>query len=317
MEQKKVTIVGAGMMGCGIAAVAALAGHKVCLVSRTMQSALAGQKKAMDCINELVINGLADSSLEAQAKASVEVSDSLEDAVKDAFIVIEAIYEKMEPKQELFARLDELLPADVPICSNTSGLLITEIAAKVKKHPERTMIAHFWLPGHLIPLVEVVMWEKTDESLALSVMDELTAWGKAPVLIRKDLPGQLANRMYQAMIREAVNIVKTGLASPEDVDTSIKKGIGVRLPAWGPLEHIDAVGLDLCLSVQESVLPGISKEEGNEYMKELVNSGKTGYKSKHGIYDWTKKDMDSLLKRRNEYIIYALKKLQEWKVENK
>ena len=313
--EKKITIVGAGMMGCGIAAVAALAGNRVCLVSRTLKSALEGQQKALQCIDELIENGLANPNVEAQAKASVEISDTLEDAVKDAFMVIEAIYEKMELKQELFAQLDELLPADVPICSNTSGLLITEIAAKVKKHPERTMIAHFWLPGHLIPLVEVVMWEKTDESMARAVMSELKAWGKAPVLIRKDLPGQLANRMYQAMIREAVNIVKTGLASPEDVDTSIKKGIGVRLPAWGPLEHIDAVGLDLCLSVQESVLPGISKEEGNEYVKELVDSGKMGYKSLHGIYDWTKKDMDSLLKKRNEYIIYALKKLQEWETE--
>ena len=312
--KNKVVIVGAGMMGSGIAAITALAGCRTVLVSTSYESAERGRLKALDCIKELKNNGLATDENEL-AETRIEIANTLEEAVKDASLVIEAIYEKLEIKQELFAKLDELLPAEVPILSNTSGLLISKIAALVKNHPERTMTAHFWLPGHLIPLVEVVMWEKTDESMATAVMDELKSWGKAPVLVRKDLPGQLANRMFQALIREAVNIVKIGLASPEDVDTAIKMGMGIRFPAWGPLEHIDAVGLDLCLSVQETVLPGISKEEGNEYLENLVKQGHLGYKSKSGIYDWTKKDMDKLLSGRNEYIIYALKKLKEWEKE--
>ena len=176
------------------------------------------------------------------------------------------------------------------------------------------MTAHFWLPGHLIPLVEVVMWEKTDEAMAVEVINELKSWGKAPVLVRRDLPGQLANRMFQAIIREAVNIVNIGLASPEDVDTAVKMGMGIRFPAWGPLEHIDAVGLDLCLSVQETVLPGLSREEGSEYLGNLVKQGHLGSKSGKGVYDWTQKDMGLLLSRRNEFIINTLKKFNEWEV---
>ncbi|MDR2571166.1 MAG: 3-hydroxybutyryl-CoA epimerase [Oscillospiraceae bacterium] len=308
----KVVIVGAGMMGSGIAAVSALAGCRTVLVDTSEDITIQGLEKARGCIDELVENGLAEKDEQDSAKARIETAKTLENAVLDASLVIEAVYENLELKQELFAKLDNLLPAEVPILSNTSGLLITRIAALVKKHPERTMTAHFWLPGHLIPLVEVVMWEKTDENMAKAVMAELKSWGKAPVLVKKDLPGQLANRMFQAMIREAVNIVKIGLATPEDVDTAIKMGMGIRFPVWGPLEHIDAVGLDLCKSVQETVLPGISKEEGNEYLENLVNEGHLGYKSKKGIYDWSKKDMESLLAKRNEYIIYSLKKLKEW-----
>jgi len=314
--KSKVVIVGAGMMGCGIAATAALAGCRTVLVDTSREIALSGLQKARDCITELYENGLATQEEMILANEKLEIAATLEDALKDASLVIEAIYEKLELKQELFQELDTLLPSNVPILSNTSGLLITKIAANVKKHPERTMTAHFWLPGHLIPLVEVVMWDKTNESMALAVMDELRTWGKAPVLVKKDLPGQLANRMFQAIIREAVNIVKIGLASPEDVDAAIKMGMGIRFPAWGPLEHIDAVGLDLCQSVQETVLPGISKEEGNEYLKNLVNEGHMGYKSKQGIYDWSQKDMTDLLAKRNEYIIYALKKLKEWENKN-
>ena len=306
---QKVVVIGAGMMGSSIAAVAALSGGRAILVDKSADAAQRGYQKALDCINELTEHGLAAAKAGEAAKTKLEAADSLEESLDGATLVIEAIYENLELKQGLFARLDQLLPAGVPILSNTSGLLITDIAAKVTKHPERTMTAHFWLPGHLVPLVEVVMWEKTDEAMAIAVKDELTAWGKAPVLVRRDLPGQLANRMFQAMIREAVYIVKTGLASPEDVDTAIKMGMGIRFPAWGPLEHVDAVGLDLCLSVQETVLPGLSKEEGNEYMRALVESGNLGYKSLHGIYDWTEKDMDALLANRNEFIIYALKKL--------
>jgi len=309
---KKVVIVGAGMMGCGIAAVAALAGNETVLVDTEVELAIKGCQKAIDCVDELVANGLAKEENGLSAKEKIKAADSLESAVEGATLIIEAIYEKMELKQDMFEKLDELAPKNVPILSNTSGLRITEIAAKVKNHPERTMTAHFWLPGHLIPLVEVVMWEKTDEAMAVDVKNELIAWGKAPVLVRRDLPGQLANRILQAIIREATNIVEIGLASAEDVDTAIKQGMGIRFPAWGPLEHIDAVGLDLCLSVQNTVLPGISKEEDNKLLDSLVAKGDLGYKSGKGAYDWSKKDMTQLLSRRNEFIIHTLKKLNEW-----
>lgn len=309
--KKRVLIIGAGMMGSSIAAIAALNGNEVVLTSTSIQSAERGKEKAGKCIDELVQYGLADEEAAKAAAANISVSGSLEDAAKGATLCIEAVYENLPLKQELFERLDHILPREVPILSNTSGLQITNIARDVKLHPERTMTAHFWLPGHLVPLVEVVLWEKTDEKMAIAVRDELLTWGKAPVLVRRDLPGQLANRILQAIIREAVNIVDIGLATAEDVDTAIKMGMGIRFPAWGPLEHIDAVGLDLCANVQDTVLPGLNSETGNPRLRAMVKEGNLGHKTGKGMYDWSKKDMDALLAKRNHFIINALKILRK------
>jgi 3-hydroxybutyryl-CoA dehydrogenase len=186
-------------------------------------------------------------------------------------------------------------------------LRITEIA-KFTKHPERTATTHFWFPAHLVPLVEVVMGDKTDERIASRVKELLLKWNKAPVIVKKDLPGQLANRILQAMIREAIHIVQMGLATPEDVDTAVKMGMGIRMPVWGPLEHIEAVGLDLALSVQNSVLPGICNDlVPSTYLKELVTTGKLGYKTGAGFYDWSAKDMKALTEKRDIFIMNALR----------
>ena len=155
------------------------------------------------------------------------------------------------------------------------------------------------------------MGDKTDERIALHVKELLLKWNKAPVVVKKDLPGQLANRILQAVIREAIHIVQIGLATPEDVDTAVKMGMGIRLPVWGPLEHIEAVGLDLALSVQQSVLPGISNDaEPSVYLKELVKLGKLGYKTGAGFYDWSAKDMEALTEKRDIFIMNALRSIR-------
>lgn len=306
-----VVIIGSGLMGSGIACRSALAGNPTVLVDTALDKAQAGVEQAHRCICELYENGLADEGAVEQAKRLLACSDDLSRALAQARFVIEAVYENLALKQELFREIDEQLPKEVPIASNTSGLRITDIAAKVR-HPERTMTTHFWFPAHLVPLVEVVMSEFTKEETALAVKQELAVWGKAPVLVRRDLPGQLANRILQAVIREAVNIVETGLASPEDVDTAVKMGMGIRFPAWGPLEHIDAVGLDLCESVQNTVLPEIAdQKKAADLFHQLVSDGKLGYKTGTGIYDWSQKDMDALAEGRNHFIIEALKILNQ------
>ena len=155
------------------------------------------------------------------------------------------------------------------------------------------------------------MGDKSREDMAVSVKERIASWGKAPVLVKKDLPGQLANRILQAVIREAANIVEMGLATPEDVDTAVKMGMGIRFPVWGPLEHVDAVGMDLCVKVQDTVLPGISDaRQANDYMRSMYEDGKLGYKTGTGFYDWSKKDMKELEQKRNDFIIYALKKIR-------
>ncbi len=302
-----VMVVGSGMMGSGIGAMSALAGHKTLLVDVDEEHVKSGMEKAAACIQLREDNGLNTHDEARRARSLIETSTNMAEAALSAFIVIEAIVEDLEIKQELFSKLDELLPAKVPICSNTSGLKITDISKKCR-HPERTVTTHFWLPAHLVPLVEVVMGDKTDPAVAEKVREELKNWKKSPVLVKRDLPGQLANRVFQAIIREAINIVASGLASAEDVDTAISCGMAMRFPEWGPLKHLDAIGLNLGLSVQETVLPDISAEKhANEYIRILVTEGKLGVKTGQGFYNWEKRSIEKDLAKRDQFIIEAVK----------
>lgn len=310
VHKNTVTIVGAGLMGPGIAACSALAGHPTTILHVKFSQALAGVARAKQNIAQLLENRLVDKDQASQAQQLLKAEIDLSQSLENTFLIIEAVTENLPLKQDLFKRLDELAPPDVMITSNTSGLRITDIACHTR-HPERTATTHFWFPAHLVPLVEVVMGDETDEAVAIRLHELLLAWNKAPVVVRMDLPGQLANRILQAVIREATNIVQMGLATPEDVDTAIKMGMAMRFPVWGPLEHIDAVGLDLALSVQRDVLPGLNNDpEPAKYLEDLVRQGHLGYKTGCGFYDWQVKDMQALAARRDLFIIETLRTLK-------
>lgn len=312
-----VMVVGSGMMGSGIGAMSALAGRKTILVDLDEERVKAGAKKAAACIRLREENGLNTKEEAEKALTLIETSTNMVEAAESASLVVEAIVENVEAKQALFAQLDEILPLEVPICSNTSGLRITEISAKCK-HPERTVTTHFWLPAHLVPLVEVVMGDKTNQTVAEKVKDELKTWKKSPVLVKKDLPGQLANRIFQAIIRESIAIVASGLASAEDVDTAISCGMAMRFPEWGPLKHLDAIGLNLGLSVQETVLPDICAEKhANEYIRNLVQNGNLGVKTGKGFYDWSERNIETDMKKRDQFIMEAVKITAKIDKENK
>lgn len=302
-----VMVVGSGMMGSGIGAMSALAGNKTVLVDIDEKRVQAGLEKALDCIRLRMEQGLNTAQEAKRAVACLETSIDMEAASGRARLVVEAVIEDLAVKQALFARLDQLLPVTVPLCSNTSGLRITDISADCL-HPERMITTHFWLPAHLVPLVEVVMGERTEEAVALEIVNELKIWKKAPVLVKQDLPGQLANRVFQAIIRESIAIVASGLASAEDVDTAISCGMAMRFPEWGPLKHLDAIGLELGLAVQEKVLPDISAEKkANDYLKNMVTKGHLGFKTGSGFYDWSSRSMEEDMKKRDEFIIEAVK----------
>lgn len=308
MTQKdQITVVGTGMMGPGIATSAALAGHPVVVVYRSRSSADRAQAALRRNLSQLVDGELIDRSQAAGALEMVRFESDLAPALKGSFWVIESIDEDLPVKQAFFEQMDQITDPAVILTSNTSGLCTTDICATVK-HPGRTATTHFWFPGHLVPLVEIVMGQETEPAVADRLKAVLLDWGKAPVIVKKDLPGQLANRILQAVIREATYIVDSGLASAEDVDTAVKMGMGIRLPAWGPLEHIDAVGLDLALSIQRRVLPALyNGPEPTNKLKDLVHKGNLGHKTGSGFYDWNEKDMDALAQTRDQLVMRTLR----------
>ncbi len=306
-----IIIIGSGMMGSGIAACSAASGRRTILSDTDRSRAEKGADEAREKLRYLQERGLVSTEEWEHGCDLLVPSRDYREERERACLVIEAVTENLELKQKVFADLDRTFPEEIPIASNTSGLRITDISNKME-HPERAVTAHFWFPAHLIPLVEVVIGEKTSSETAEQVKNELLRWKKAPVIVKKDLPGQLANRILQAVIREAVNIVEIGLASAEDVDTAIKMGMGIRLPVWGPLEHVDTVGMELCKSVQDTVLPGISSRiSASPQFQQKIDRRQLGVKTGHGFYDWTKKDHAKLEQLRDDFIVNAVRFMRE------
>jgi len=306
MNIEKVAIIGTGMMGPGIGAVIALAGFEVTLIGTHPGRVADGVKKAHAVMDQLLHCDLTTASAVAWAKLAVHGTTVLQEAVQGVQLVIEAISENLEVKQQMFQRLDLLTQREVILATNTSGLSVTKISA-FAMHRERIATTHFWMPAHLVPLVEVVMSPDTSEQTAQTLLEFLGRCGKKPALVRKDLPGQLANRILQGMIREATNLVQEGVATPEDVDNAIKNGLGIRLPVWGIIEHIDAVGLDLCLNVQNSVLPALNNEpHAVQLFADKVKQGNLGVKTGKGFYDWNTKSIDDLKQLRDDFIVQTL-----------
>jgi 3-hydroxybutyryl-CoA dehydrogenase len=207
MNIEKVAVIGTGMMGPGIAAVIALAGFDVTLIGERPDWAEDGVKKAHAVMEQLLNSDLTTPSTVAHAKLAVRGTTDLHAEVQGVQLVIEAITENLELKQQMFQRLDRLTPPEVVLATNTSGLSVTKISA-FATHRERIATTHFWMPAHLVPLVEVVMSPDTSEQTAQTLLEFLRCCGKKPALVRKDLPGQLANRILQGMIREATNLVQ-------------------------------------------------------------------------------------------------------------
>jgi 3-hydroxybutyryl-CoA dehydrogenase len=301
------SVVGTGMMGPGIGLTLALGGVRTTLLSRTPEAAAQGLEKAMALGRVLTVNGLADALEVEHALERLEGSADFEQSIARAALVVESGPEDLEWKQELFARMDSLAGPNAVLASNSSGLSITAIAARCTR-PERVLTTHFWNPPHLMPLVEIVQGEKTSAEVVREVRELLSACGKTPVVVRKDRPGQLGNRLQMALVREAANIVAEGIAEAEDVDTVAKNGFGLRMPAYGIFEHQDVVGLDLGLRVVEYVAPDLYNEpRAPEYFRDLVRQGHLGAKTGRGFYDWSMKSADAVRARRDAFLVEVLR----------
>lgn len=307
MEIKATAVAGTGMMGPGIAAVFAAAGKKAIMVSRRLDSAKAGVEKAREVIRWMAENALMDSAEADDAAGLLRASDSPENAVAEVDLFVESIAEDMSVKQDYFARLDGASDSAI-LCTNTSGMSVTQIASKCR-FPSRVLTTHFWNPPHLVPLVEVVVGDKTDIAIAENVADFINGCGKTAVLVRKDRPGQLGNRIQQAMVRECMNIVQEGIATAEDVDLAVKAGFGLRTPVYGVFEHADLVGLDLVKAVQDYVVPDLSTAQSSAGIhEEKVKNGDLGAKSGSGMLQWPEGKDAEVKAYRDAFLLDFLKR---------
>ncbi|WP_334314196.1 3-hydroxyacyl-CoA dehydrogenase family protein [Aneurinibacillus sp. Ricciae_BoGa-3] len=308
MSAEKLSILGAGTMGHSIALSAAMSGMSVTVWGNSEADIARGQQGIAE---KLAILRKHDVIHESQADASKErvvFTIAMEDCIRDATFIIEAVPEILELKQDLYEQLDEQCERKVILASNTSGLSPTAISARMR-HPERMVVTHFWNPGHLIPLVEVVRGEHTADLTVERALAVLRTMNKRPIEVKKDILGSIGNRLQYALFREAQYILQQGVATMEDIDAAVRYSIGRRLPVTGPFMTADMGGLDVFHSISSYLFPDLSTEQASlPAMRELVDAGKFGQKNGEGFYKWTKEFSDKMNEEREKELIEWLKK---------
>ena len=302
MEIKNVLIAGGGMMGKNIAFVFSSNPAYDITVYDLFPTDVPGViRKNVEPL------GLSEEELSARLSRIAFTTDIDSDLIKKADLVIEAVFEDMKVKRETFAKLEERCRPDTIFCTNTSVMSPSEISAELK-YRERFVGTHFWNPGHLIPLVEVVKSDATSDECANTVMEVLAGVGKEPVLCKKDVPGFIANRMQHALWREAISIVENGIADAATVDKAVKYSFGLRLPQLGPLENADMVGLDLTYNIHDYILQHLEDSHSpSPMLTKLKEEGKLGFKSGEGFQKWTAEEIAASNAGLNEYLVRMLK----------
>jgi 3-hydroxybutyryl-CoA dehydrogenase len=292
LARVKVGVLGAGLMGHGIAQVFMSAGFKVTIWDPV--------EEARDSVIERIKGHLR--LMDSSAPVELQVCDTLEACVRDCDFVVEATPESLVIKRDLIGQLDHINPHCV-IGTNTSVLRITEIA-EGSLDPTRVVGTHWWNPPYLIPIVEVVRGECTSEVAAERAKTWLLAAGKLAVDVFKDVPGFVGNRMQFALLREAMHIVEEGICSAETLDLVASQTFGRRLAAVGPLRGADFIGLDLVGAIMNYLSPSLaSDEQAPALVRRAIATGRLGAKTGSGIFEWGRSDRAATERRLTEHLL--------------
>jgi 3-hydroxybutyryl-CoA dehydrogenase len=283
MDKGSAVVVGCGIMGCDIAAIFLKAGWKTQAVAPSLESWATAIQRMESSVAQL--DGRLDRDL-LRLQPSIQAVDWT-----GVDIVIETVNENLQVKQKVFRELDQQVPANVPIGSNSSGLRITDISAGCASRA-RMANAHFFLPAHLVPLVEIAKGEHTTRETVDRLHEIFTAVGRVAVRVNRDVPGLLANRIQHALMREAFSVIDAGLATAEDVDAAVRFGFGFRYVAAGPILQKEFAGLDTQFAAASSIYPSLCNDTApSKTLSAKVSAGRFGIKSKHGFWDWSEEQI--------------------------
>lgn len=303
---KKIGVAGAGTMGSGIALIFALKGYEV-VVTDVAEKYLENAKRIIS-INQ-------SSLIEENIITRAEAEDSLKNinfstdikVFSDADVIIEAIIEKMDIKQDFWKEVEEIAKEDAILATNTSGLSITAISKKVVSKG-RFIGMHWWNPPHIIPLIELIKGDETNDETVNTLVELVKKIGKESVVVQKDASGFIGNRIQFAVFREALNIVEQGIANIEDVDKAMKYGPGFRYPVLGPLETADLGGLDTFYYISSYLFNDLSDvKEPSPLLQECMENKNFGVKSGKGFYDYSDGKDEQAMKRRDKNFFKMLK----------
>lgn len=306
-DVRTVSVIGAGLMGHGIAQVFAQAGYNVVLKDvkqEFLSNAIIRMKENLQTLSDAGI--IQREEIDATI-SRVQTTLDMKEALMNTDFMIEAAPENMDLKKQIFREASKFSPERAILATNTSGLPIVDIAG-VTNRPGRVVGIHFWNPPYLLRAVEIVKGASTTDETVKVASDILKKVGKKPVVVKRDIPGQIGIRILYAMLREAMSLVEKGVASPEDIDTVVKEALGTRLPVVGVLELADLSGVDLVLMVSKRLFKDLDNSpDPPKLLTDMVANGRTGIKSSEGFYSWTPQSIASVVKKRDEHLLKILK----------
>jgi 3-hydroxybutyryl-CoA dehydrogenase len=309
---KQITVVGTGMIGPDVSLACTMAGYSVEIVGLNDQEVEKGMNRFRKNLQSLVTAEIFTQTEADEILARLKTSTNLPEAATTADIAFEAVFEKLEVKQEVFGQFDAHCPAHALLLSGTSGMSPNDIGANITRQ-HQMMVCHFWNPPYLVPLVELVAHNNASQETIDTVMAFLESMGKTPVRLKKDIVGHIGNRLQHAIFREAIHLVELGVATPEDIDQVIMNSLGPRYSMIGPMEYMDSVGLDLQVHVQSYLYETLADAKSSQkLLMEKYNNGDYGAKTGKGFYDWSsEKNLDEMVARQNKRFIDRLKALKE------
>ncbi|RUX02155.1 3-hydroxyacyl-CoA dehydrogenase family protein [Mesorhizobium sp. M8A.F.Ca.ET.059.01.1.1] len=304
---QRIAIIGLGTMGPGMAARLARGGLQV--VAYDVAPAAIERAGAMLSVAETVLDSLGIAVPPAGA-GTVRFTDDIADAVSGADLVIENVPENISIKADVYRTIDSLIASDTIVASDTSGIPITKLQAHIS-HPERMVGMHWSNPPHIIPMIEVIAGEKTAPRIVTVIRDLIRSIGLLPVVVKKDVPGFVENRVLYALLREAVDLVERGVIEPEDLDTCVSWGIGYKIAVIGPMALLDMAGLDIYKSVSSFLNADLSnRDDVAPMVLEKTNASKLGIKSGEGMFSYTPEQIKALQGERARKLV-AVRRILE------
>ena len=278
----QVAVIGAGLMGHGIAQVFATAGHCVRITDTNQDS--------LNSVPSRISASLAELGIEpAPIIARITLNHSLREIIDRCDVVIEAAPEKLELKRRIFSHIAQYAPRTALLASNTSSIPISEIGLALPDHARQRLVGlHWWNPAVLVPLVEVIKTESLAPEYYERAFELMVSIGKEPVRVNRDIPGFIGNRLLHSLWREAISLVNAGVCDAETIDTVVKRGFGLRLSVLGPMENADLVGLELARDVHSVIFPDLDKScEPSPLLEQLIKQNKLGMRTGEGFRKWS------------------------------
>jgi 3-hydroxybutyryl-CoA dehydrogenase len=304
-----ISVIGAGAMGSGIAQFLSQHNVSVRIIEQNTSVLKQVRGKIADQFDSLKEHDLILESEIQHALDHITISGNLEDA-RDSWMIIEAIPENLELKQNLFLKLEEMCDSTTIFATNTSGLSVNEIGRGLK-HPDRIVGTHFFMPATVVPLVEIIRGKNTSDSVCDQVMQFFKDIDKKPVLVKRDIPGFIANRIQHAMAREAIALLEEGIATAEEIDTVVRWSIGVRMLFTGPLEQRDLNGLDVHYHIASYLYEDLeNRTTPSNLLTEKVEKGEWGIKSGKGFYEWKDVDTQAVVQQKNRELLQLMRWLK-------